>query len=90
MFKWLRKVVKRWLSEEEERVTSLECFIEGKIQRMAVGLVHGMKLEVWDPHGAYLVGPEKALNPHEFWKAWSQRTDKKPVWEDGSEFKPEG
>lgn len=90
MLKWLKRKIRSWLKEEEPPITSMECWIGGSVRRMAVGSARGLKLEVMDGTGQYLVGAEKALDQKLFWKAWKQKTGNVDLrWEDGSKCDPE-
>lgn len=87
MLSWIRDKLKRWL-EDERRVDTLECLIEGRIRRMAVQSAVGMKLMVTDGAGTWLVGHDQVLNATDFWAAWGQRSNGEYVWDDGSPFRP--
>ena len=86
---WLRDKLRRWLAEEQKRVDTIECLLNGKITRTAVQDACGLKLLVSTGQDSYLVGVDQAVNRHDFWTAWGQRSSGDYVWEDGSAFKPE-
>ena len=85
MLKWLRNILRSWLSDEE-RVDALECYIDCKIKRVVVEDAVGLKLMVTDGMGTWLIGPEQCANRRDFWRAWGQRSGGDYVWEDGSKF----
>lgn len=89
MLKWIRSKLRKWLLEEEQKVDTIECLLNGKINRVAVVDVCGLKLLVSNGQDQYLVGPEQAVNRGDFWKAWGQRSTGEYIWEDGSKFDAE-
>ena len=86
MLKWLRNKIKRWL-EDDQKVDTIECIIEGRIKRVAVEGVRGMSLLVSDGEGMWLVGADQCLDKRSFWRAWDQKSTDEFVWEDGTHFK---
>ena len=88
MLKWLRKKLRSWLLEDERKVDTVECLINGKITRAAVEGVCGMNLMVSTGQDCYLIGADRAVNKRDFWSAWSQRNTEDYVWEDGEKFEP--
>ena len=89
MLKWIRQLLRKWLLEEEQKVDTIECLLNGRIGRVAVVDAFGLKLLVSNGQDSYLVSPEQAVNRGDFWKAWSQRSPEEYIWEDGSKFEAE-
>lgn len=89
MLKWIRRKLRSWLLEEERKVDTIECLLNGRIVRTAVQDSCGMKLMVSTGQDSFLVGVEQAVNRHDFWRAWGQRSRCDYVWEDGTKFEPE-
>jgi hypothetical protein len=88
MLKWLRNILRSWLSDEE-RVDALECYIDCKIKRVVVEDAVGLKLMVTDGNGTWLVGQEQCVDSHELWVACGQRSKGDILWGDGTPFRPE-
>lgn len=90
MLNRLRNVLKKWLdgNEPAPRIEQLDCTIGGKTKRMDVLRAVGLRLEVSDGSGTYLVSHSQVHPRHLFWDAWSQRTTNRPAWPDGTEFDP--
>jgi len=89
MLNWIRDLLWKWLNEDR-KVDAIECMIDGKLCRAAVLEAVGMKLLVTTGEDQFLVGHDQVLNAAEFWHAWGQRSKGDYVWDDGSQFKPEG
>jgi len=81
---WLRRWL-RYILEDE--TTSIDCYISGKIQRMAIIGVEGLHLQVYDGQQMRLISEQQAVNPKLFWEAWKARAPRL-VWEDGTPFEP--
>lgn len=92
MFGWLKQRLRQWLSEPVEdpnaQITSIECFVDGKIKTMGISGACGMRLSVFDEHSIYLIGPERTTDTTRFWRAWKRYQTVPLKWEDGSIFEP--
>ena len=72
--------------DDDAPVCTIECVIGGRARRMVVGDACGLRLQVHDRDGVYLVGEEQALDRREFVRAWRQRSRGTYAWEDGTPF----